>query len=264
MKMKNIKKVILIILIIISFIKFTYTYYNISLMGTLFILFFSYLCWPKTWLDYLGFKIDIRTVVVFFILLIFVASSSYFIIKYISFVKDIDFLTIFKFDLAFLQTIGQTLNEEIIFGGLILLSLKRFFSGKHSSVISMVIAVIFSVFHLLFFHICSEANRGNLLFLTLFNLFIFRLITNNMIIYTNHIFYAWAIHFGWNVVFLRNVIQTGFNEPKLFNTFIGSKIMLLFLLLLLLFSFFIIYYTKNSKGVPDSNRRSSGQKEKKI
>ena len=77
-----------------------------------------------------------------------------------------------------------------------------------------------------------------------FNLFLFRFITNILIIYTDHIFYAWAIHFGWNVIFLRNIIQTNFNEPKLFNAFIGTKQMLLFLLVLLLLSFIIIFYRR--------------------
>jgi membrane protease YdiL (CAAX protease family) len=246
-KLEKVKKILLIILIFFSYFIFTYNL-CIALAGSLFIIIFSYLYWPKTWKNYLGININIITFLIFIALLAIVTLSTYFIIKSISISNNIPFLSKFNFDFDFLQTIGQTLNEELIFGGLILLSLKRKLKNRHTLFISILIAIVFSLFHLLFFGLNRlVSNRGILSVLTLFNLFLFRLITNLLIFYLDHIFYAWAIHLGWNIIFFQTTSLAKFNELTLFNTFIGTTQVLYFLIFLLLLSSIIILLIKKKK-----------------
>ncbi|MBN2531289.1 MAG: hypothetical protein JXB88_00280 [Spirochaetales bacterium] len=245
--MKAVKKIFFISFIIFSFIGFTYTSYKISFIGSLFIIVFSWWCWPGNFREYLGIKFDRMTFFIFPALLILVIASSYFIIKSISLSGNIRFVNAIPCGFSLLQTIGQTFNEELICGGLLLLSLKRSFHKKYLLIISILIALLFSVLHLLFYQVCAEPNRGILTFLTLCNLFLFRLITNTLIIYTDHIFYAWAIHFGWNIIFLGNFIQANLNEPALFNTFIGTIHLTFYLIILLAAASLLVYYIRKGQ-----------------
>ncbi len=252
--MKIVKKIILVILIIISHIGLTYSGYGTALIGSLLIILFSYLYCPKTWKANLGLKINFVSFLISVGLLFFTLFSAYFIIKSISNSEGIFFSGKLNSCFYYMHTMGQTLNEEMILGGLLLLSLKRIFKNKYSLTMAISIALVFAILHLFFYkYIVIGLNRGNLSFLTISNLFLVGLIRNILILYFDHILYAWAIHLGWNTIFFTNLSILKFSEPVLFNTFLGTLHMLFFLITVLLVIVIIVYFSNIARYNSDSS-----------
>ncbi|MBN2362690.1 CPBP family intramembrane metalloprotease [candidate division WOR-3 bacterium] len=238
--LKILKTVLYYFLVFCSYILFTYTGYDISLIGSFLIIGLTLLFWQKKWAYKLGLKLKFTDLVVFIVIFLLVFISSYFIIMSICHQKDLLFNRKISIHFSIIQTIGQTFNEELVYGALLFLPIIRRFPKKYSISASLIMAVVFALFHLLFYRICIGQNRGYLSFLTIFNLFLAGFIRNNLIIYSGHIYWAWALHLAWNMLFFGYYIVHGFNEPELFNNFVGTIQMLVFLGGLSIISFILI------------------------
>jgi membrane protease YdiL (CAAX protease family) len=92
----------------------------------------------------------------------------------------------------------QTLNEEMVFRGLLLTFLLNTRLTRGPVVI--LPALIFGLFHWLFFkyNLASE-NRGELTLVALFTIILFGIATNALFVKTGSIALPWALHLGWNL-----------------------------------------------------------------
>lgn len=141
-----------------------------------------------------------------------------------------------------LHTIGQTLNEEIVLGFILIMRLRLIPLMRHPFILSVSASMIFVVFHYLFY-LLSPYQGSPLDAVTLFNIFLIGIVRYNLILKFNHIGYAWAVHYGWNYVmfggeFYRN--ETLIREYDVFNDFIGSPECLVLFLLIAAATFFML------------------------
>lgn len=253
MQIKNIKKIykgVLLSLMILSYLFLTYKPHKglwLSILGTILILFFARLIWSEAWYIKIGLRIKSKEIIIATLLFILTATFSYILINHIAIQKNISFKPYFEnlsTSIKYLHTLGQTLNEELILGALLLFSLRLLLKKMPIIVLSSVVALLFSIFHILFYsYFISSFNRGVLSVITIFSLLLVGIARNNLILCSNHIGYSWAIHLGWNVVFLGGSYDKGtaqlMNEPELFNIFLGSQLVLVSSFIIVLLSIYI-------------------------
>jgi membrane protease YdiL (CAAX protease family) len=101
----------------------------------------------------------------------------------------------------FLHTFFYTLNEEIILGALFLKGIQHYRKKTPAWIISVGVAVCFTIIHFVFFQWIFD-NRGPLGVFTLLSLLAVGIARNNLILRTGHIGYSWALHFGWVYIML--------------------------------------------------------------
>ena len=132
------------------------------------------------------------------------------------------------------HTLGQTLNEEMVLGSLLL----KYAAGKlpklPPAAISILVALAFSLLHYAFYSLrpVTMINYGVLSLAALASIFAVGVLRNNCILSTGNIAFAWGIHFGWNLVFmdsqyLHAATQVKLPEPAMFNAVFGSPAVLL-------------------------------------
>ena len=247
-------KTILIISLLLSYLIFTYALWWMSLLGTALIFLFARLFWSKNSVEKVGFKISKKEIIISLLIFVVVVLSAYWIINRITIENNILFIPFFHENLWYrnvFKTIGQTINEEIVLGALLLGYVRFIFKKVNPVVISIGVALIFCLFHFLFFYfrITSYTNFGTLSILCLFSIFFVGIIRNNCILSTGHIGYAWAIHFGWNLIFMDSSFYINnrlINEPNLFNYVLGNNIVAAGTLLLMLLSFGLYFIYKKT------------------
>ena len=221
------------------------------MVGTGVILLISFLIWQKDSFKKVGLKISKKEIPVALLILIIITLGSYWLISTIAAENNVTFVPFFQekfFYRGVLKTIGQTLNEEIVLGALLLGYIRHVFKKPNPIIISIAVALIFSLFHFLFyyFRISAFADFGVLTFPCLLSLFFAGILRNNCILSTGHIGYAWALHFGWNLAFMDSRFFIGtkaVSEPGLFNLFLGntSVIVAIFSVMLLSFALYPVY-----------------------
>jgi len=140
--------------------------------------------------------------------------------------------------LAYLHTLGQTLNEEMLFGGLILFALRRAFAKASPLVIASLVAVGFSLLHFVFYAwVVFSPNSGFLTASALFVLLAVGMLRNTLILRAGHIAYSWAVHLSINLVGLLGLFKfengVELSEPQVFNFILGSR-------LAVILSFFVL------------------------
>lgn len=231
MTIKNIKVRIYSILLVSSYLLFSYNAFSgwwYSSIGTLLIVFFSYLIWKDKFLDVTGLRLSPKKVLKTLAMAIIIICCSILIIKYIGSKNGVN---IQYSGLAnYYHDVFYVLNEEIILGGIaIYLLINRY---KLSSLVtSIVLALAFSVIHFVFYK-WVFMEKGIIQLETLAALFLVGFVRNNLIIVYRHIGFSWALHFGWMVIMFGSypyIVDTGagLTEPEKFNMFLGSHEMLL-------------------------------------
>lgn len=166
-----------------------------------------------------------------FLLLIPLIIGSYYLINQIRIQNNLGF------GIGYVQNFAHiffyTLNEELIVGGLLLISLKNKYEKLNQIFISIGVAIFFSVIHYVFYRwVFQGPAQGILTILTLISVLLIGMIRNNIILKTGHIGYSWALHFSWMVIMFgcafykpSNAVQL--SESERFNLFIGNKITIL-------------------------------------
>ncbi|MFC2084626.1 hypothetical protein ACFLS9_06190 [Bacteroidota bacterium] len=249
-------KRIVISLIIITFLSTSYEFGIspfLSLFGSICIILLGYSFWGNSWKEWLGFNINKRDLLFSILLFPILIILVFYLIKFISLSNDIVFKSPVDkhgfFNLNYIHTVGQTLNEEIVLGALLLFSIKNKYSKLPPLVISILVAFIFSVMHYIFYAwIFIPKEAGILSITTLFCLFSIGVLRNSLILKFGHIGFAWVIHLSFNIVFLWSVYYTAggqeLNEAATFNLIFGSQIMVILSVLFLLFSVTIFWKLK--------------------
>jgi len=227
---KHMKVRIYSILMLSSYLLFSYYVFNgwwYSSIGTLLIVFFSYLIWRKKFPDVTGLNLSLKTVLKTLLMVTIIICCSILIIKYIGSKKGVNIQ--YSGLQNYYHDVFYVLNEEIILGGIaIYLLINRY--KLPPLVSSAVLALAFSLVHFVFYK-WVFLESGIIMTKTLVVLLLVGFIRNNLIIYYRHIGYSWALHFGWMaIMFGSNSYMAGtgteLTEPEKFNMFLGSHEML--------------------------------------
>ena len=215
-----------------SFFLFTYNpQYGcwVSLLGTALILLFSRLAWPGDWVARAGFRIPGREILAAFVVLLVCSAAAYVLVRTVAVGAGVSFTPFFERDgmvLRMVHTAGQTVNEEIVLGALVLGAVTRRCARTRLVVVSVLVAAVFALLHLAFYACRPESavNYGVLSIPVLLTLLGVGVLRNNLILHYRHIGFAWALHLGWNLVFLNSTLSVDgarLNEPRQFNLLLG-------------------------------------------
>ena len=218
-------------LLLLSYLAFSYYYFNgwwYSSIGTILILFFSYLIWRKDFIKIIGLKLTLREFLITIALTIGTILGSLFLIKHIGLRNNISIH--FTSLQNYYHDIFYILNEEIVLGSIPIYLLISRLKIK-SLYVSIGLALVFTMVHYVFYK-WIFLERGIIEIQTLTTLFLVGIVRNNLIIVNKHIGYSWALHFGWMVVLfgcLPEWVDSGkvVTEPDRFNLFLGSHEMLI-------------------------------------
>jgi len=244
----NVKKQFFLFLLICSYLIFNYYLFSgwwNSAIGTLLIVYFSYLIWPQQFLQNIGLKISARVLILALCLALILIYIAYIMMVYLG----LNFILISYTSIGnYIHDVFYTLNEEIILGTLLLsYSIKK--HKNHPIFISFAIALIFSLGHFVFYKWIFLA-KGTLQPGTLITLFMLGFLRNNLILVTGHIGISWALHFSWVAVMFGSTHLIKLNhellsEPEKFNLYLGSIEMFLISTILAVSSVFL--FLKNGK-----------------
>ena len=250
-------------LIILTHLLFSYNAFNgwwYSILGTIIILLLARRGWPEDWLKWIGLKISPKVALLSLLLLLLVAIGSYQIINSIA----IDNMIAIKFVglLIFIHIIGYTLNEEILIGAILLTYLKKRYPYLKKYLISVLVAVAFSILHYVFYRWIFQ-DKGILTIASLFSLVALGVIRNNLILGTGHIGYSWAIHAGWvaamfGLTHVNSINTLDVTESDRFNLYLGSGVTMLILLIVMIVSFWFLKGRRVNELTTISIKRSQG------
>jgi len=233
-------------LLILFYVLFSYSFLGdwlYSSIGSLLIIFLSYLIWGKGFLKQIGLQLNLQTVIKAIILSVIITTCSLLIMKYIG---NKDNIRIEYYNWRdYYHVMFYVLNEEIVIGAILLFTLVNKLKFR-PVVASLCLAVLFSLIHYIFYK-WIFADRGVLGISTLITLFLVGFVRNSLIIQTGHIGYSWALHFGW-IAIMFGSRHTNLNtnmyvsEPESFNLYLGSTEMLI--ISIIMAGFFQTYWIK--------------------
>jgi len=227
----NLKKRILFILLILSYLLFSYYAFGKwwhSSVGSILIVFFSYLIWKKDFLINTGLNLNLITLIKSIILAVVIILFSFLIMKYIAgkhgvIIKYTDWRDYYH-DFFYI------LNEEIVIGAIMLFWLvdKR---RIRPIAATAGLAIFFALIHFVFYK-WIFLDRGVIGISALTTLFLIGFVRNSLIILTQHIGYSWALHFGWMTVMFGSMhiyseTNLRLTELERFNTYLGSAWMVI-------------------------------------
>jgi hypothetical protein len=201
-----------------------------SLTGSALIVAAAHLAWPADALRRLGLRYDRSSMLVCALLLLTCAVGSYVMIRFIISRSEFSFEPFWRqrrWGLQLLHTVGQTLNEEMVIGALLLAAVRRTLPRASVSFIAVIVAAAFSVMHFVFYHwvLSNTYNYGTLELTVVATLWMVGIVRNVLIVRSGHIAYAWALHFGFNVHafsgWVRDANRNCLNEPAMFNVLLG-------------------------------------------
>lgn len=219
--------------ILISFVGLTYMPdrgWWWSLTGSALIVAAAYQAWPTDALRRLGLRYDRGSILVCALLLLTCAIGSYVMIRFVISQSEFRFEPFWqqrRWGLQLLHTVGQTLNEEMVVGALLLGAVRRVLPRASVSFIAVIVAAAFSVLHFVFYHwvLVNTYNYGTLELSVVATLWMVGIVRNLLILRSGHIAYAWALHFGFNVHafsgWVRDANGSYLNEPAMFNVLLG-------------------------------------------
>ncbi|MFZ4077716.1 MAG: CPBP family intramembrane glutamic endopeptidase, partial [Legionellaceae bacterium] len=121
-----------------------------------------------------------------------------------------------------LMPLTQSLLEELVLRALLLNGMLFYF--QRIKLISIFAAMIFMVWHLIFFHLAQGAWLSNV---TLVTLFLFGYASNNFFLIYRNIAIPFALHAGWNIIkfggeYLDKATSERISEAQVFNAVEGS------------------------------------------
>ena len=217
-------------LVVVSYLLFSYYYFDgwwYSSVGTILVLFFSYLNWGKKFRSIAGVAMRLMEGIQSVAFSILVVILTIVLIKYIGreYVTGIGVSSVWNY----YHDVFYILNEEIILGAIPLYLLIKRHRVKTLPASGML-ALAFALFHFVFYK-WIFLQTGTLELTTLVTLFMVAFIRNNLIISSGHIGYSWGLHFGWMAVMFGSNIMTTPDKGQLlefekFNYFLGSFEML--------------------------------------
>lgn len=227
----RLKRRILPALLVLSYVVFSYYYFGgwwNSSVGTLLILFFSYLIWKMDFLKNIGLQVDLRTIAKSIVLAGAVIICAILIMKYIAGKHNVRIgFTNWR---NYYHDVFYILNEEIVIGAILLFSLVKI-RKITPFIASAGLAVFFALIHFVFYRWIFE-DKGIIGVSTLATLFFVGFVRNSLIYQTGHIGYSWALHFGWMAIMFGSMhtdLDSGLRvtEPDRFNLYLGSVEMLI-------------------------------------
>lgn len=230
-------------LLIVSYAIFSYNFFNgwwYASVGTALIVLFSALLYKKNFIQIIGLKLPVRTIVKSLVLAVAVVAGAWLVMKYVGAKKGI--VIEYSDWGCYFHIVFYTLNEEIVLGGILLHALTRKWKMEPVAA-SVLLAVFFSLVHFVFYR-WIFIDRGFIAVPTLITLFFIGIVRNSIILYTGHIAYSWALHFGWMALMFGSWHRYAGTENYLgelirFNTYLGSVEMLIISGLMLLLSCYI-------------------------
>lgn len=221
---------LLLTLLFLIYVLFSYSYLGdwlYSSIGSLLIIFLSFLIWGNGFLEKVGLQLNLQIFVKSIILVVIIAGCSLLILKYIGNKNDIRIEYYNWRD--YYHVMFYVLNEEIVLGAILLFTLV--YKWKIRPIVaSICLAVGFALIHYVFYR-WVFADRGILGISTLVTLFLVGFVRNSLILHTGHIGYSWALHFGW-IAIMFGSRHTNLNtnmyvsELESFNIYLGSTEML--------------------------------------
>jgi membrane protease YdiL (CAAX protease family) len=204
-----------------------------ALVGSFLIAIIARAAWPTQWKARLGLGIPSRAAVWAIGLAVFLILSLYWMVRMIAGLQNIAYQSPIAeygiLSLVYLHTLGQTLNEEMLFGALILAGMQRAFSRTSPFLIASLVAFGFSGLHFIFYAwVVLPPNSGALTASALFVLLGIGMLRNTLILKTGHIAYSWSVHLCINLVGLIGMysFENGveLTEPQVFNYILGSPV----------------------------------------
>lgn len=218
-------------LLILLYVLFSYSYFNgwwNSSIGSIIIIFISYLIWKKDFLKQIGLQLNLQTIAKSIMLAVVITLCSLLIMKYIGTKNNIQ-VEYFNWR-DYYHVMFYSLNEEIVLGAILLFTMVH--KWKIQPVVaSLCLALFFSLIHFVFYK-WIFLDRGVIGISALITLFLVGFVRNSLIVQTGHIGYSWALHFGWiAIMFGSSHIYLNTNmsvtEPERFNLYLGSIEMLI-------------------------------------
>ncbi len=253
---RRLKSIILFTLLGLSYGFFSYSFlggwWNSS-VGSLLIIFFSYLIWDTDSLKHIGLELDLKTILKSIILSGLVAICALLIMKYIANKHNIQIS--FTNWRDYYHDVFYILNEEIVIGAILLFSLVDRIKIKPIFA-SVGLAVFFALIHFAFYKWIFN-DKGIIGISTLTALFLVGFVRNSLIFQTGHIGYSWALHFGWMVVMfgsmhIDSTTNLRLTEPERFNLYLGSIEMLIISMIIAGIS--LIYWIKKVQPTKQRHR----------
>ncbi len=241
------------LLLFSSYLLFSYYVFNgwwYSSIGTLLIVFFSYLIWKEKFPDATGLRLSLTTVIKTLVVAIIIVCCSILIIKYVGSKHGINIQ--YSGLRNYYHDVFYILNEEIILGGIAIYLLTNRYRLT-PLLASTVLAIAFAMVHFVFYK-WVFLETGTIKPVTLTVLFMVGFVRNNLIINYRHIGYSWALHFGWMAIMFGSNpyrVDTGvqLTEPEKFNMFLGSQEMLVISCILATVSFLQLIRKGKTKKV---------------
>lgn len=232
----KLRNLLLFTLLIIIYVLFSYSFLGdwlYSSLGTLLIIFLSFLIWGNGFLQKIGLQFKLQTIVKSIILVVIVAGCSIILLKYIGNKNGIRIEYYNWRD--YYHVLFYVINEEIVMGAILLFTLVFKWKMKALAA-SICVALGFALLHFVFYR-WIFADRGMLGISTLVSLFLVNFVRNSLILHTGHIGYSWALHFGWIAIMFgsrHTYISTNMyvSELESFNTYLGSTEMLVLSIIL--------------------------------
>ena len=237
---------LLFTLLILIYVLFSYSFLGdwlYSSIGSILIIFLSFLIWGNGFLEKVGLQLNFEIFVKSIILVVIIAGCSFLIMKYIGNKNDIRIEYYNWRD--YYHVMFYVLNEEIVLGAILLFTLVYKLKVR-PIVASICLAVGFALIHYVFYR-WVFTDRGVLGISTLMTLFLVGFVRNSLILCTGHIGYSWALHFGW-IAIMFGTRHTNLNtnmylsELESFNTYLGSTQMLV--LSIIIAGVFLAYWLR--------------------
>ncbi|MBN1145799.1 MAG: hypothetical protein JXA78_00985 [Anaerolineales bacterium] len=204
----------------------------LALLGSLLIIVIARAAWPMQWKDWLGLRIGVRDAALAALLAPLLILFLYFTVRAIASAQGILYQPPTArygiLSIKYLHTLGQTLNEEMLLGALLLNAVLRRFDKSHPLLVAGGVALGFAALHYVFYRwIVIPKHSGILTLGTLFVLFAIGLLRNTLILKANHIAYSWSVHLSINITGLIALytFEDGarLGEAQIFNLILGSQ-----------------------------------------
>lgn len=245
----KLKNPFLFTLLVLVYVLFSYSFLGdwlISSLGSILIIFISYLIWGKGFLKQIGMQLNLKTIIKSLVLVVIIAGCSLLILEYIANKNTIRIA--YNNWRDYYHVMFYVLNEEIVLGAILLFTIV--YKWKIRAFVACIcLAVVFSLVHFVFYR-WIFTDRAALGISTLTTLFLVGFIRNSLIIHAGHIGYSWALHFGWIAIMFgtsHTYIESDLyvTEIERFNLYLGSTEMLI--ISIIMAGVFLAYWTKKHR-----------------
>jgi len=251
----KLKRRIFFDLLILSYLLFSYYAFGKwwhSSVGSILIVFFSYLIWKKDFLKNTGLDLNLTTIIKSVILAVVILLGSLLIMKYIAGKQGV--IITYTGGKNYYHDVFYILNEEIVIGAIILFWMvdKRKINPLAATA---GLAVFFALIHYVFYRWIFN-YRGIMGISALITLFLVGFVRNSLILHTRHIGYSWALHFGWMTIMFGSMhiyseTNLRLTELERFNTYLGSVWMVIISALAAGLTFMFGIKKVSYKAIPD-------------